>query len=119
MLKRIVAVTGLLIIICAASQADTPYQYNHRGKRDPFIPLVGIASSSAGSIEDIMGIDDVDLQGTARDAAGKKLAIINGEMINEGETRGRLTIKKITEGSVRLAIGDIEYKLNIYEETTE
>jgi hypothetical protein len=100
----------------AAAYAAEIEKYNSRGKRDPFVPLVGVAETSAASIEDIMSIDDVNLQGTAGDSAGKMFAIINGEMITEGETRGRLTVKEISESRIRLLIDKDEFTLDIYED---
>jgi len=92
--------------------------YSHRGRRDPFVPLVGVTARATESLEDVMSIDDVNLQGLASDSAGRKAAIINGEMIKEGETVGRLTVKKIFKNGIIVVIDDEEHKINIHEEGT-
>ena len=101
---------------CHAASAEKPYAYDPAGKRDPFVPLVGGISRSAGSLEEVMAIEDVDLQGVATGSTGRMVAIINGEMIKEGETVGRLTIKKILKNEIELIIDETEYRLGIYED---
>jgi len=93
------------------------YKYDSRGKRDPFVPLVGATSSkSVHSIEDIISIEDVDLQGVASDSRGRTSAIINGEMIKVGQTIGRLTLKSISSTKIHLSIDEVPYSISIYEE---
>jgi len=98
-------------VFCAQS-----YTYDGRGKRDPLVPLVGVSVSVAESIEDIIGIDDVNLQGIAVDSKGNMFAIINGEIVHEGEIRGRVTIVNVSRNSVKLMIEETEYTVTIYEE---
>lgn len=115
----------LYIVICnAPAYTQETCIYDARGKRDPFVPLVGIApppeeKKIIESLEDIVSIEDarlyVRLQGIAHDTSGKKVAILNGEMVKEGETVGRLTVKRIFKNEVTLSIDKEEYKLNIYE----
>ena len=104
------------LAFCHAAGAQKPHAYNPAGKRDPFVPLVGVISRSAGSLEEIMVIEDVDIQGVATDSTGNTVAIINGEMITEGETAGRLTIKKISKNDITLTIDDTEYRLSLTED---
>lgn len=96
--------------------AEEAYVYDPHGRRDPFVPLLGVSARTAGSLEDIMGIEDVSFQGVAVDSAGRKVVVINGEMIVEGQTIGRLTIKKILNEEVILIIDENEYTLNIYKD---
>jgi len=63
-----------------------------------------------------MSIEDVKLQGIASDSMGKRAAILNGEMIKEGETIGRVTLAKISKNKVTLLIDSDQYTLNIYGE---
>jgi len=114
----------LYIVICNTAYTQETYIYDAGDKRDPFVPLVGIARMAEGkkiieSLEDIMSIEDVRLyvrlQGIAHDTTGKKVAILNGEMVEEGETVGCLTVKRILKNEVTLSIDKEEHKLNIYE----
>ncbi|MGB2705423.1 MAG: hypothetical protein WBC74_00975 [Candidatus Omnitrophota bacterium] len=122
-MKAVVLIMVILILLTSTAYAEEKqpqsHIYDHRGKRDPFIPLVGVTSGKIESLEDIMSIEDVSLQGIASDSTGKKAVIINGEMVKEGGGGGRLTVKKILRNEVILAIGDEEYRLSIYESNNE
>ncbi len=122
----------LYIVICNLVCAEETYTYDARGRRDPFIPLLKPIPPPLQKpepppkekkliecLEDIESIEDarfyVHLQGIAYDASGKKVAILNDEMVEEGETVGRLTVKRIFKNEVTLSVDKEEYKLNIYE----
>ena len=100
-----------------AGGEEGSFAYSHHGKRDPFVPLVGAATTrTTTSLEDVIGIEDVSLQGLASDSAGRGAAILNGEMIREGQSVGHLTVKKISKDKVILIIDDEEYTLNLSDE---
>ncbi|MBL7155947.1 MAG: hypothetical protein ISS90_02270 [Candidatus Omnitrophica bacterium] len=99
--------------------AETVFIYNNRGRRDPFVPLVGDTSGVVGSLEDVMSIEDVELNGLASTSTGEKIAILNGEMVKEGQSVGRLTLKKVLDAKVIILIDDVEYELNIQEEIAQ
>jgi len=105
-----------LTMLAPLAQTSTLKPYDSHGKRDPFTPLIGTHAKITGSLDDVMSIDDIDLQGIAGDSKGNKVAIINREMIKEGQTVGRVTIKKITGSTVVLLIDEEEYKINMYED---
>lgn len=109
---------ALLVFVMAqfSMHFENALAYDSHGKRDPFVPLVGLATRSVSGIADIMGIEDVSLQGIASDSLGRNAAVINGEMIREGETIGHVTIKKILKNDVILKINENEYLINIYED---
>ena len=106
----------LLFSLGSAVCAGDVFVYDSHGKRDPFVPLVGVTAQTIESLEDIMCIEDVSLQGIAHDSGGKRVAIINGELIKEGQTVGRITMKKILKDEITVIINGDEYKLNIYGE---
>ena len=112
-------VFGILFSACLALYSEEEYVYDSRGRRDPFVPLLGVTSGTVESLDDVISIDDINLQGIASDSAGKKAAIINGEMIKEGQTIGRVTLKKILHEKIILMIDEEEYKVNIYDNTAE
>jgi len=117
MKKCLVFVLIYLVIAASLTLAEEVFIYESSGKRDPFVPLVGVNIQTTGSLEDVLSIEDVKLQGLAVDSAGKRAAIMNGEMVKEGETVGRVTVKKILRNRVIILIGEDEYDLNIYEES--
>jgi len=98
-----------------AAYAKDAYAYNSLGKRDPFVPLVGVTAKAVESLEDVMAIEDVELQGLATNSGGRLVAILNGEMVKTGDRIGRLFIQEISRDKVRLMIDEAEHTLNIYE----
>lgn len=94
------------------------YQYEARGKRDPFVPLIGQGgkSSAAVSLEDAVTIADIKLEGIASVAKGRRAAILNGEIVKEGVRVGLVQVVTIDSKSVSLLVGGKEYVLNLFEE---
>jgi hypothetical protein len=93
---------------------DGDYLYDSHGRRDPFVPLVGITATAASSLDDVLSIEDVKFQGIASDASGMQVAILNGEMIREGERSGRVTLKNISNESIIILIDDEQYEISLY-----
>ena len=61
----------------AAGAAPDNFKYESRGKRDPFVPLVGQAQGAIGKLMDVTSADDLRLEGIALGGGGKNTAIIN------------------------------------------
>jgi len=97
------------------SNADA-FQYESKGKRDPFVPLVGAEKPAAARLIDITSIDDIRLDGIALRAKGEAAAIINGELIKSGDKVGDITVKSITKTTVTLIIGGKAHELKLPEE---
>lgn len=111
------AVIVLLHIIGAAAAYGEAYQYEPRGKRDPFVPLYGQGKTSAAlALEDAVTIDDVRLEGIVTDAKGRMMAILNGEIMKQGSKIGLVQVLKVDKGSAALLIGGKEYTLQLFEE---
>jgi hypothetical protein len=93
------------------------YGYESKGKRDPFVSLVGQdkGSHSAG-LEGIVSIQDVLLEGIAMGPSGKNIAILNGQMVKEKDRFGLLQIKKISKKTVELSIDGKVHTLSLQEE---
>ncbi|MBD3296543.1 MAG: hypothetical protein GF392_04180 [Candidatus Omnitrophica bacterium] len=113
------AVCLLLVLLsqCAAEKGAASYVYDAHGKRDPFVPLLGVAVASprGGGAEQIMSIEDVELEGVLVSGDGTRNVIINGEVLPEGRTVGSMTIVDIKTGSVRIKIGEQIYEVDLYE----
>jgi len=92
------------------------YRYKHGGRRDPFVPLIGAKTKAGGALEDVMSIEDVKFQGVAIDSRGLKTVILNDEPVNEGETVGHVTVKKILKDKVILLIDKEKYEIDFVEE---
>ncbi|MFH1593770.1 MAG: hypothetical protein ABID09_03615 [Candidatus Omnitrophota bacterium] len=107
---------SLIDIACA----ESGYAYDSHGRRDPFVPLVGVAvKRGALTIKDVTAIDDITFQGMALDAKGNRIALLNNEMIQEGQTIGLVTIRKVAGSTVTLTIDENEYNLKVYREEIE
>jgi hypothetical protein len=111
---------ALLLAITAcmhgiAFAAGGHYLYDDRGKRDPFVPLIGVDEKTVETLEDVMNVEDIRLQGIAKDAAGRKMAIMNNEMVREGQTVGRVTLLAIDKTTVSVVMFDVEYEVELQE----
>lgn len=96
--------------------ADVTMKYQSKGKRDPFVPLVGPESSHVSGLAEIVSIDDVHLEGIAVGARGSMTAILNGDIVKEGDAPGQIIIKKITNNTVYLSLSGKDYELHLQEE---
>jgi hypothetical protein len=97
--------------------AEKAFEYNAHGKRDPFVPLVGVArEGSAGGAWGVFSIDDVVLQGITLGPGGERCVIINGEIMKEGDKIGLLSVQSIGNNEVILRIEDKTFEKKLYEE---
>jgi len=106
----------LFVFFAAAPGIGENFQYDSRGKRDPLVPLVGMDRPTVSRLEDITSIGDVKLEGIASNPGGKLVAILNGEIVKEGNRFGGVEIKKITRKSVTIAMGGKNYTIDLSEE---
>lgn len=105
--------TAAIIYEMTALEAAS-FIYDAKGKRDPFIPLVGEKRQTVG-IEEILSIEDVSLEGVAVGPNGRMIVILNGVMLKEGEKAGGLEIKKISREKVTVIKDGKKYELNLPE----
>ncbi|MBU1083804.1 MAG: hypothetical protein ABIG55_00400 [Candidatus Omnitrophota bacterium] len=84
-------------------------------KRDPFVPLVGVSADVQVEGGAILSVSDVSLQGIIKGADGSYTAIINGEMMKEGYGTQNFRIKKISDNSVVMGIGEEDHEIQLYE----
>jgi len=94
------------------------FTYESQGKRDPFVPLIGLPQTGPKASE-VMNIEDLNFQGVALDSRGKKVVILNGEMLTEGTKLDALKVLKITDDEVVLLIKDKVHILKLYEKGGE
>ena len=109
------AFLGAAVAAVVPGFADSAEKYNSYGRRDPFVPLVGVADTvTRGGIEGIASIQDVDLQGIVVSANGQKGVIMNGEVIGEGEIAGRIKIESVGSNTVVLRIDNELHEMKLY-----
>jgi len=101
--------------LCHSSPAVS-FQYNSHGRRDPFVPLVGIPEAGGrGGAGGVLTVEDVHLQGILLGPDGKHMVIINGEIMREGDSMERLHIESIDPNVVTIRIDDSRYTVKLYE----
>lgn len=112
----LIFVLGLVIVNCSAMSEETAFKYESRGRRDPFVPLVGVAGvGTVGGLHGVSSIDDISFQGVVLSPDGKKAAIINGEIFKEGDIIGRVQVVSVGENEVTLKIDERTHRLTLYE----
>lgn len=111
----------MVAIVLAASAlgaAEIPsvFKYDSKGRRDPFVPLAGVEKAGTkGGIKGVLSIEDVVLQGIVMGADGKRRAIINGEVMKEGDTIEHVSIISVNENGVKLNIEGTEHEVKLYK----
>lgn len=115
MMRRAIIV-AVSFIACAVAWSGDDFTYEVRGRRDPFIPLVGPGTRLKASLKDVTSIDEIQVEGIAVGLHGKSVVIINGEMLKEGDIIGSLEIRKISKTVVTLSIGGKEHTVTLSEE---
>jgi len=118
-IKKILGFITLCLIVGFVITSFSSYaqvKYESRGKRDPFVPLIGVDRPAVTRLEDVTSISDIKLEGIAVKEKGKKAAILNGEMLKEGDKVGDVELKKIKNKSVTILVGGKPYDVNLSEE---
>lgn len=109
----IAALSAFVSYAYCANKADNTFNYDPKGRRDPFTPLVGQERGTSSGLESVASFDDLKLEGIAVGAHGRQVAIINGQMVKEQDKFGALLIKKISRKSVELSIEGRDYTLTL------
>lgn len=110
---KILLALGVLTSLAWSSSAQD--KYNSFGKRDPFVPLMGVTEvQSRGGLAGIFAVDDVTLQGIVTAPDGTKSAIINGEVINEDQRVGSLYIESIGKNEIVIKINEERHVVKLF-----
>ncbi|MBU4343065.1 MAG: general secretion pathway protein GspB [Candidatus Omnitrophica bacterium] len=107
-----------IITFCIISSAfaEGAYEYDSKGNRDPFVPLISESGAYVSDAYAITGIKDVRLEGIVWDAARGSVAIINGEIVEEGQEIGSVKVIEIKDDSVIFDVGGEEVKVELRSE---
>jgi len=118
--KKIVYTAVLVIAVAAASSHLLPgsiFGYDSEGRRDPFVSLiVQEKKTRPSSLEEMVAIEDLILEGIAISPSGKNVAILNGRMVKEKDRIGAIQIKKISKKNIELSINGKDYGLSLTKE---
>lgn len=111
-----VMVTNVPYAYCKeASAVKAVFSYESKGKRDPFVPLIGQEKEKGTALENITSIEDLTLEGIAIGSGGKNIAILNGQLVKDDDKFGTLYIKKISRKKVQISIDAKDYVLDLQE----
>ena len=116
-IKKRILLSWIMILLASGISMDSyAFEYESLGRRDPFVPLIGISElSSASGARGILTIDDVSLQGIVTGPNGKRAVVINGELMQEGHMIERLFIEAIGDNIVMIKIDEERFYLKLYE----
>lgn len=92
-------------------RAEEEFVYDSKGKRDPFVPLIGEAYvlSDAEDLE----LSELILEGVIFDPASTSFVLINGKTLEEGHVIGGFVIVRIFEDGVVVEKADSQHTLRI------
>ncbi|HAZ09900.1 MAG: hypothetical protein A2047_00825 [Omnitrophica bacterium GWA2_41_15] len=118
MLKCKVVMAVLIICVIVGSEvfAEEMFTYNAKGKRDPFIPLISESGGYASDAYEASAAEDIRLEGIVWDEVKGSIAIINGEIVKEGDVMGSIKILKINKDSVIFDVGGENVKIDLNKE---
>ena len=93
--------------------------YDSKGRRDPFIPLLGKGAEFLFIEEAAESLAGIYLTGIVYDPIGQSFATINGEVVVENDLIGAFKVKEIREGKVILEKDNEEIVVNLIEEAED
>jgi len=99
-----------------AALAEDGFNYNAKGKRDPFIPLISESGRYASDAYEASAAEDIRLEGIVWDDVNGSIAIINGEIAKQGDSLGTMKILKINKDSIIFDIGGENVKIELNKE---
>lgn len=108
----------LLTFNSAFGQAEGPFVYDDKGRRDPFLPLVDKDGRYLLEADVVYSSDELNLSGILWDPQGRSSCLINDQIVRIGESIYGFTVENITKDSVTISKGgrDFVLKLSIKEE---
>ncbi len=93
-------------------------EYQSRGKRDPFIPLLaadGQRFHPPGLDEGVLAeASRLSLQGIVFEPGGESYALIDGQVVREGEAMGNITVIKVEPNVVTIQKEGQLYQMKLH-----
>jgi len=103
----------------AFGQVEESFTYDDKGRRDPFLALVDETGQYLLEEGLFYSPDELNLSGILCDPQGRSSAIINNEIVKEGESIYGFTIKNIVKDRVILSKSGKEYIIQLSIEKEE
>ena len=114
--KRVILVLSISGMALGLVFAEEGFEYNSKSKRDPFVPLISESGGYASDAYEASAIEDIRLEGIVWDDAKGSIAIINGEIVKEGDSLGAIKILKINRDSVIFDANGESVKIDLNKE---
>jgi hypothetical protein len=86
-------------------------KYDDRGRRDPFLPLIG-NDIAVTQVAYLKSVDDLIIEGILMDPKKGSVVIVNGQVLKEGNYIGGFRIDSITANKVIFSREDKSYTVN-------
>ena len=123
-MKRILIMAVIGIVFAGFAQTlaakelveGKPFVYNDAGKRDPFWPLVSETGAILRYDESALSASDMTLMGVLTGSDNKRVAVINGTIVKEGDMLGTFKVKRVASAFVVLDNGQEEIQLRLRKE---
>ncbi len=107
------AVAFIFLVLAPRGLMGKQHTYDRKGKRDPFISLVDSGITSAAGLEVVETIEDVKFEGVIFDPFGESMAMLNGEVVKEGDKAYNVEVVKIFKDAIIIKIYNKSYTLNL------
>jgi len=113
--NRYIAIILILIWVLLLSEnfsvaKESVFVYDSKNKRDPFISLIG-KNVTLTDVELLASIADVRIEGVILEPNKPSSALINGQILREGEFLGGFKLTKVTKYYVIMKKDEKEHKL--------
>lgn len=120
-LKALNGEVAAAVILCVAflgnlAFAQEDYAYDAKGRRNPFIPLVGPDARLVQLDKEESTHADLNVEGIIFDKQGRCFAIVNGSVVGIGDSVDTYQILKIDEKKVTFIKEDILRVVEIKKE---
>jgi len=96
--------------------AEEGCSYDAKGRRDPFIPLISESGGYASDAYEASAAEDIRLEGIVWDDLKGSIAIINGEIVKEGDSMGSIKVMKINKDNVIFDIDGESVRIDLNKE---
>ncbi len=109
-----VLITGAVVTYAASGDFAADAAYDDHGVRDPLLPLV-TAAGAIVTYDANFSVDEMALEGIITDGEGR-VAIINGNIVEQGKMIGLYTVGRIDDDRVILLKDGQESVLQLKKE---
>ena len=90
--------------------------YDPHGKRDPFMPLVTLATKVSSGLLGVENIDEIVVEGIVYDPKKGSIVIASGSVLKEGEEFGNVKVVSIKPNGAEFSINGVQAFKALYQE---